>query len=130
MTRKTRVGGYMRKILFSANYGAGWVSWHSGSPEEKRFMLEYAPFVEFLEKGGKFTEKGSELHDADWLQPKELVDQFKADWDKNFPKKAGDYPYLGGLRDLAVYEVADGTVVRVEEYDGYESVVTSYDDWL
>lgn len=90
----------MRKILYSPGYGAGFVSWSHGSSKQKKFMLEYKPFVEFLEGGGKFTEilvkcEPEEYDASSGLLPKELIVQFKADWDKAFPEKAGDYPYLG-----------------------------------
>jgi len=42
----------MRKILYSPGFGAGWTSWHDGSKEAKLFMLEYRPFIEYLEAGG------------------------------------------------------------------------------
>jgi len=49
----------MRNILYSPEYGAGWVSWHSGPKEEKLFMLEYKPFIEALEahSTGDYSER-------------------------------------------------------------------------
>jgi len=103
----------MRKILYSPGYGAGWTSWYSGSIEEKKFMLEYEPFIEILEAGNKITD--------------EDIDKFNAAFKKKFPK-AEDTPYDGGVSQLRVYET--NGVIRIEEYDGSESVRESYDDWI
>lgn len=35
-----------RYVLHTTSHGAGWTSWHDGPVEQKRYMLEYAPFVE------------------------------------------------------------------------------------
>lgn len=35
----------------------------------------------------------------------------------------------GMCADLAIVDLAPGTRYRIDEYDGNESVVTSYDDW-
>ena len=40
-----------RKILYSPGYGAGWVTWHGGAEDERRFMLEHAPTIAKLESG-------------------------------------------------------------------------------
>lgn len=102
----------MRKILYSPGYGAGWTSWHSGSKEEKLFMLEYKPFIKILENGNEITEKD--------------IERFNDDFREKFPE--AETPYTGGVRDLTVHGT-DG-VVRIEEYDGSESVHESYDDWM
>lgn len=34
-----------RKILYSPGFGAGWVSWHHGSDDERRFMLSHPALV-------------------------------------------------------------------------------------
>lgn len=38
-----------RKVIYSPGYGGGWVSWFSGPREQKKFMLEYPPFVAAIE---------------------------------------------------------------------------------
>lgn len=103
-----------RKILYSPGYGAGWVSWHRGSRAEKLFMLEYAPFIKFLEES-----EDNKLDPDD-----EHVKQFKKDWDIAFPESAGDYPYTCGLEQLEVVEVGSDCSVMITEYDGYEEVKT------
>ena len=109
----------MRKVLVSYGYGAGWTSWHSGSLKEKRFMFEYKPFIDYLEDPNN---EGKEI-------PKSLQDQFVVDFEATFPDSTP--PYMGGVDGLAVETFDDDCVaVRVQEYDGSESLVTSYDDWL
>lgn len=100
-----------RKILYSPGYGAGWVSWEP-DPDVKKLMLTYQPIIDALERG----EELSEEHPA----AKQLVADVKA-----MGKNA---PYLGGIEDLKIAEV--NGPVRIEEYDGYESYRTTYDDWL
>lgn len=66
--------------------------------------------------------------------PDHLVDAvmaFMDAWAERFP--GADLPYLGGLRDLAVKSVPDNRRVRIDEYDGSESVVIEGDgaeEWL
>ncbi len=151
----------MRKILYSPGYGAGWVSWHHGSEEEKKFMLSYPAFIEAVET----PETPSETHrlraeaaankaliahmtiqgwgtktaiaksiKGEWDRiPTAIVKaipKFIKDWRKKFPGK--ELPYLGGLRDLEVCEVADHALVKIDEYDGFESVRVhgEEEDWL
>jgi hypothetical protein len=115
---------YARKILYSPGYGAGWTSWHSGTKEELKFMLEYEPFIKAIE-GMDLSSKEKEKVFA---EDGELVQQFLKDWESTFPGKRP--PYLGGLDDLAVKEVYGP--VRINEYDGYESVEeqNDFDGWI
>lgn len=115
-----------RKILYSPGYGAGWSSWCSGSIEQKRFMCEYKPFIEHLEKGGTL----SEFDMNEKFESVPVVKQFVADWKKAFPKVSP--PYLGGIVDLRVFVVPDGDLYRITEYDGAEGVqLKSEDDgWM
>jgi hypothetical protein len=134
---KTEKKEGVRKVLYSPGYGAGWVSWAHGSIDQQRFMLEYKPFIEFLEKQGEETyhdrrtrkqgEEKTRLHEA---HP--LVEQFKKDWDAAFPESARDYPFFGGLDDLSIYEAPEHALVRIKEYDGSESVEVLGEDlgWL
>jgi len=119
----------MRKILYSPGFGAGWTSWFHGSREAKKFMLEYQPFIEFLESGGKFIEDRNNWENRYGTDP--LVQQFIKDFKEKFPDE--EEAYFGGLRDLEVYEVPDNCLVMIHEYDGSESVRTKEsieDQWL
>jgi hypothetical protein len=117
----------MRKILYSPGYGAGWTTWGGDTREEKLFMLEYAPFVEALEAWDRKSLKGSGM---DAVPATLDVERFERDWRERFP--TSEVPYLGGLRNLAVMSVPDGARVRVNEYDGFESVEIEgdYEGWL
>lgn len=94
-----------KKILYSPGYGAGWTTWHSGTKKEQQFMFEYQPFIDAIENGQEID--GS------------LEEQFLKDWKEKFPTSRP--PYMGGAFQLKVQTV-DGPF-RIEEYDGYESVV-------
>lgn len=102
-----------RKILYSPGFGAGWTTWNSGRVAE--IMLDYKPIVEALERG----EKMSENHP--------IVLQMIAD----IQKELGDvHVCVLGADDLEVYTT--GSRVRIEDYDGSESVEEegSYTGWL
>lgn len=116
----------MRKILVSSGFGAGWTSWHSGDREQVLFMLEYPPFVEFLENGGEFEEKSWRLnHKEPWESFEEpgasVVRQFCTEWEEKFGDAS--FPYFGGLNDCYVVTIPDNVGVRIAEYDGNESYV-------
>lgn len=126
----------MRSILYSPGYGAGWTTWGGDTPEQKRFMLEYKPFVDFLNGGGVFPHRDPDV------EQHPLVEEFKVEWKRRWPDtievskddgKEYGYPYFGGLCDLRVKTVPDGARVRIDEYDGNESVAVEHDntdEWL
>lgn len=126
----------MRKILYSPGYGAGWTTWGGDTAEQKKFMLEYKPFIDFLENGGTFPDRAPDQ------EQHPLVVEFMAEWKRRWPDtievskddgKEYGYPYFGGLRDLRVKSVRDGARVRIDEYDGNESVAVedeNDDQWL
>jgi hypothetical protein len=102
----------IRKVLYSPGYGAGWTTWASG--KAARLMLEWPPLIDALERGEKLTEN----HPA----VQSLIQEITA--------MGEDPPYLGGLRDLRI-QTGEGQV-RIEEYDGSESVHWRGDDseWM
>lgn len=121
----------MRKILYSPGYGAGWVSWFHGTREQKRFMLEYKPFIDEIEEADtndRITvfEQYYKLSGDKYFETIDCVIQFKKDWDARFPCKP--YPCFGGLRDLAIYEVHDDCLVKIDDHDGNEHVQIVYPD--
>lgn len=106
-----------RKILITNKFGAGWVSWFSGTIEQKKFMLEYEPFIKFLE------ENGNQGIDDD-----ETIEQFETDWEKKFP--GVELPYTEGVRNLCVKTIGENELVQISDYDGCERVIVTSDDWL
>lgn len=90
----------MTKILISPGYGAGWSTWNDW---HKEFLLKDPTLIEMAERKADVSE----------------VDAY-------IKSKLGEnaYVYTGGWRDIEVHELAEGTLFRIEEYDGYESIET------
>ncbi len=97
----------VRKILISSGYGAGWSTWNDESV--RAFMLEYTPIIEALERGEELYEEHPIVL--------EMVDKIK--------EKMGEDMHVCvlGVDSLAVVEVGCNDKVRINEYDGAESVV-------
>lgn len=108
----------MKEILYSPGYGAGWASWNDDPFEKGKFLAEYKPLVEWAKTAtpGKKRQMSNEDHET--THP--LLVQLQADL-----KAAGfeDYVYYGGLDDIEVMEIPDGVGYKIDEYDGYESVI-------
>jgi hypothetical protein len=119
-----------RKVLYSPGFGAGWTTWGGDTAESKRFMLEYPPFVAYLEAGGDPAKLEPKSHAAKEEDMHPLTQRFLAEFRERFPTESA--PYLGGLDGLTVETVPDGARVRIEEYDGSESLVIEGEDegWL
>ena len=94
------------KVLISSDYGAGWSTWND-------------PRMAFDERLIRAFECGITQEDM-----KELC--VKCGFHDGF----GGAPYMGGFEDLEVVEVPSGTVFRIHEYDGFESIeILDTDDW-
>lgn len=79
-------------VLYSPGYGAGWFSWHNN------IDLVYDPrIVHYVETGEK-----------------ELIISYVEEM----------YPdtYCGGVEDLEIEWMPEGTRFRINEYDGNESI--------
>jgi hypothetical protein len=99
-------------VLVSPGFGAGFSTWASfTSGRAKEFMVfGDENLVRFVEE---------ELFDE--------AEEYVTGW---FDGAEEDLPYLGGLRDLKVYWVPEGTKFVIEEYDGSENLMTLDDfDW-
>jgi hypothetical protein len=89
-------------ILFSPGFGAGWYSWNQEHPE-----IVFDPMI------------------VDCVEKKDMA--------KLETYIAMKYPeiYTGGLDDLTVKWISEGTLFRIHEYDGSESIEVKEDlDWL
>ncbi len=93
----------MKKVLISRGYGAGWSSWNNEGVG--KFMAEYEPIIELVEKGEILTENHSVV-----LQ---MVKEIQEKYNKN-------YVCLLGLGNLEVESVSGPYKIR--EYDGAEWV--------
>jgi hypothetical protein len=89
-------------VLYSPGFGAGWSTWNQEYPE-----IMFDPnIVKFVEK---------------------------EEWDKCKAYVELKYPdiYAGGLQDLQVEWIPEGTLFRVHEYDGSESIEIKEElNWL
>lgn len=86
-------------VLYSPGFGAGWSTWAS---EHSAFMLFDPGLVEAVER-------------KDFTAAAALA------------KAHSDEIYTGGAEDLQIKWLPEGTVFRVDEYDGSESIVTTED---
>jgi len=85
-------------VLYSPGFGAGWSTWNYSFPE----CLFDPDIVEMLEKE---------------VDANEIV-QFAE-------RKYGEEFYAGGADDLRIMWLSEGTLFRINEYDGSESLETS-----
>jgi hypothetical protein len=89
-------------VLYSPGFGAGWSTWNQEVPE---IMFDPA-IVKFVE-----TDQWAELNTYVTLK----------------------YPglYTGGMKDLAIAWVPEGTLFKINEYDGSESIdLKENDNWI
>lgn len=89
-------------VLVSPGYGAGWSTW-ADAPEEALFSPDVVSWVE----AGK---------------PRDVLREKEDEWEAGFG-------YLGGLEDLQVEWVPEGSRFRIEEYDGFETLHILGPDW-
>ena len=87
-------------VCYSPGYGAGWSSYADNDLQE---TLMFHPAIVNMILEGK-----QNLIDEQWL-----ID--------NLGKEYEDV-YTGGANDLVIEWVPQGSLVRINEYDGYESV--------
>jgi len=119
----------MRKVLYSPGYGAGWSTWNAADKEQKRWLCEYKPFIDYLEEHGRMPPVPQNRMDG--YDITDLGMQVIRDWKAAFPD--APIPYLGGMADLKIKYIEDDEQYRVDEYDGKEKVVTrlmAEDEWL
>jgi len=89
-------------VLYSPGFGAGWYTWNYESPE----ILFDPAIVKLVEE-----EKFDELQTYVALKYPEI--------------------YKGGLMDLEVEWIPEGTLFKINEYDGAESIELKEDDnWI
>jgi hypothetical protein len=81
-------------VLYSPNYGAGWSTWNKGYEDFLMFDSEIVKFL--LQRDFNSIER--------------------------YVNNLYDGLYLCGLYDLEISYLPIGTVFRIDEYDGYESI--------
>lgn len=92
-------------VAYSPGYGAGWATWNSDKLETLIFHPDIINMI--------LSNKQSEI-DKNWL-----VEHFGEEF-KNV--------YCGGVSNLSIEWVPVGTQFRIDEYDGYESVIELIND--
>ena len=88
-------------VLYSPGYGAGWSTWNYDH-ELDGTLLFHPSIVEMVRNN-----RQNEI-DEDWLV-KNLGEEFR-------------YVYCGGAEQLEIEWWPEGTIFRVDEYDGSESI--------
>lgn len=89
-------------VLYSPGFGAGWYTWNYDTPE----ILFDPAIVKFVE-----NKKWAELDTYVTLKYPEI--------------------YKGGMTDLEVEWIPEGTLFKVSEYDGSESIEYKENDhWM
>lgn len=109
--------GDMVGVLYSVGFGAEWSTWNEKYPEiavDKRIIKWLINNVEFeVENDGSYYFKSVENDEA-----------FKSYLESLGYKNL----YYGGADEFCLSFYPKGTAVRIDEYDGSESVVTLEDD--
>lgn len=111
----------MTKIVYSACYGG-----FSLSDEAIRLYLELKGY-KYTETPTKFGYTDFTVEGWDDFYDREIdrADPILVEVVEKLGKKAN-----GAFADLRIEDVPKGTVYRITEYDGYESIETRYsDDW-
>ena len=80
-------------VLYSPNFGAGWYSWNTDTPE---LLFDKDIVAAVLDNN---LDKAEEV----------AIDKYPT-------------CYLGGVRDLTVKWLEPGTQFEINEYDGFESI--------
>ena len=89
-------------VLYSPTFGAGWYTWNGDTPE-----IIFDPAIAKLVIEEKFDELETFL-------------------ELKYPKI-----YKGGMMDLEVQWIPEGTLFKIVEYDGAESIeYKEDDDWI
>lgn len=84
-------------ILYSPGFGAGWFTWNTDYPQ----LMFHPQLVEWAEKG-----LPEDIDLEEWCKQ-----EFNS-----------EYIYVGGWSNITVYWMTQGTIFRINEYDGSESI--------
>ena len=94
-------------VLYSPGYGAGWSTWSDNKFTET--LLFHPLIVEKVESGHE-----NEIT-TEWL-----VEQFGEEYED---------VYCGGAKDLKINWIDQGSRFRVNEYDGFETIILMDNDY-
>jgi hypothetical protein len=91
-------------VIISNGYGAGWSTWHYGPNRET--LVFHPKLVELIESGQCNQDNMLALLT-------ELIGEIET-----------VHVYLGGVEDLTIEWLPEGTRFKIEEYDGSEHIIT------
>lgn len=121
----------MRKILYSPGFGAGWSSWNSGPI--KKLMLTYQPIIDAIERGESMILDGVDEYNTANICPAKIYHPAVCQLIDECNRLGYGYVCVLGASSLRICEVADDEQVKIDEYDGSESVCRrGYDsgEWM
>jgi len=101
-------------VLYSPGYGAGWYTWNYEFPE-----IIFDP---------KLIELVEELNTVRYRKVRfEQITKLMEDYiDKTYPDL-----FIGGMNQLQVKWIPEGTKFRIDEYDGSESLILQDEEhWI
>lgn len=93
-------------VVISVGFGAGWSTWGGQDPCDK-------DFIDYLLKNGIIEEYDNGLI---WS-----VDIAQSTVEAYYPDEK-TRPYCGGACGLEIHWVKEGSLIRITEYDGSESI--------
>lgn len=93
-------------VVISTGYGAGWSTWGGEHPCDK-------DFIEYLLENGIVEEDDDNLI---WE-----VDIDRSTVEAYYPNP-DTRPYCGGADGLEIHWIKEGSVIRINEYDGNEDI--------
>lgn len=101
-------------VLVSPGFGAGWSTWSSirGHGTDLVFEPTVAALVEDRDAGN--------------ITDEQLVELVEAYCEKTYGKNE---VYCGGVEDLKIVWVPEGTLFKINEYDGSESIEFKENDY-
>ncbi len=103
-------------VLYSPGYGAGWSTWNGIRDAVSDEELIFEPQIVALTIQRDLGEITADQHF-------ELVEAYcNQTWGENAV-------YCGGVRDLEVLWIPEGTLFKINEYDGSESIEYKENDY-
>lgn len=103
-------------VLYSPGYGAGWSTWNGIRDAVSDEELIFEPQIVALTIQRDLEEITADQHF-------ELVSSYCTQtWGE-------DAVYCGGVRDLEVLWIPEGTLFKINEYDGSESIEYKENDY-